>query len=72
VGIGLGYERMVLCGIPLDDGPHNGEPHWRKSSFTNEAADSDDGMNRHWKRARDLAFKGRVKSMSGRTKDWLS
>lgn len=71
VALGLGYERIVLCGIPLDDGPHNGEPYWRRCRFTNEAADSSDGMNRHWKNARDLAFHGRVKSMSGRTKEWL-
>lgn len=71
VGYGLGYDLIVLCGVPLDDGPHNGEPSWRKCSFTNEAADSKDGMNRHWKRARDLAFKGKVRSMSGRTRDWL-
>lgn len=71
VGVGLGYDSIVLCGIPLDDGPHNGEPSWRKTLFSNEAADSADGMNRHWKRARDLAFGGKVRSMSGRTKTWL-
>lgn len=70
-GIGMGYAPIVLCGIPLDNGPHNGEPHWRKCAFTAEAADSADGMNRHWKRANELAFKGKVKSMSGRTKQWL-
>jgi hypothetical protein len=71
VGVGLGYEKIILCGIPLTDGPHNGEPPWRKTRFTNEAADSADGMNRHWRNARDYAFRGRVKSMSGRTREWL-
>ena len=73
VGIGLGYDRIVLCGLPLDDGPHNGEPHWRKCRFeTSEAADQVNGeMPMHWKKARDLAFDGKVKSMSGRTKKWL-
>lgn len=72
VGVGLGYELVVLCGIPLDDGPHNGEPPWRRCWFTNEAANSgNSGINVFWKRARDLAFHGRVKSMSGRTKEWL-
>jgi hypothetical protein len=72
VGMWLGYDRIVLCGVPLDDGPHNGEPHWRRCTFSREAADSmDSGMNRYWQRARDLAFQGRVKSMSGRTREWL-
>ncbi len=72
VGVGLGYDRIVLCGVPLNDGPHNGEPHWRKCTFTREAASSATGdVNAHWKRARDLAFRGKVKSMSGRTKEWL-
>lgn len=72
VGIGLGYEKIVLCGIPLDDGPHNGEPHWRKCGFRNEASGSkDDDRNHHWRRAIDLAFGGKVRSMSGRTRAWL-
>jgi len=73
VGLGLGYEQVVLCGLPLDDGPHNGEPPWRRCAFaTREAAGpKDGGVNSHWKGAIALAFEGRVKSMSGRTKEWL-
>lgn len=73
VGIGLGYDRIVLCGLPLDDGPHNGEPHWRACRFQkSEAAGSaGDDRNSHWKRAMELAFDGKVKSMSGRTRNWL-
>lgn len=73
VGLGLGYDRVVLCGLPLDDGPHNGEPYWRKTAFaTSEAAGSkDDDRDSHWKRAINLAFQKRVRSMSGRTKTWL-
>lgn len=73
VGLGLGYDSIVLCGLPLDDGPHNGEPHWRKCAFkTAEAAGSVvTGMNSHWKRAIDLAFDKKVRSMSGRTREWL-
>jgi hypothetical protein len=67
-GVGMGYDRIVLCGVPLNDGPHNGEPPWRKGGFTREAADSSDGMNRHWKRAMGTR---RIFSMSGRTRDWL-
>lgn len=74
VGIGLGYEPpIVLCGLPLNDGPHNGEPHWRRTAFaTSEAAGSvTDDRDSHWKRAIELAFGGKVKSMSGRTREWL-
>jgi hypothetical protein len=70
-GIGMGYDAIVICGGPLDDGPHNGEPYWRKCAFTNEAAAQGNGVNLQWKRAMDLAFEGRVFSMSGRTRDWL-
>ena len=74
VGLGLGYDRIVLCGLPLDDGPHNGECHWRKTKFaSSEAAGSvRDDRDSHWKRAIELAFDGKVKSMSGRTKVWLN
>ena len=72
VAVGLGYDRIVLCGIPLDESPHNGEPPWRRTGFRTEAADSvGAGINRYWQRARDLAFEGKIKSMSGRTRDWL-
>ena len=65
--IALGYSRIVLAGMPLDNGPHNGEPHWRRTHIGHEAGLGDI----HWQRAMALAFKGRVKSMSGRTRDWL-
>lgn len=66
-GLALGYTPIVLCGIPLDDGPHNGEPPWRRTKFaSSEVADGHD-----WLQARDVAFQGRVKSMSGRTREWL-
>jgi hypothetical protein len=72
-GIGMGYDAVVLCGIPLDDGPHNGEPPWRKCRFKSaEAAGNvETGWNRYWERAAKIAFKGKVKSMSGRTREWL-
>lgn len=66
-GVGLGYEPIVLCGIPLDDGPHNGEPPWRKTRFA--SSEVRDGDN-HWKRF-CAAFGGKVFSMSGRTREWL-
>lgn len=76
VGLGLGYDEIVLCGIPLDNSGHNGEPHWRKCRFADSEAagpvrGDQVGMNQHWKRAKQFAFEGKVKSMSGRTRDWL-
>ena len=74
VGIGLGYDQIVICGIPLDNGPHNGEPSWRKCRFeTAEAASQVNGKPpMHWVNAIEHAFDGKVSSMSGRTKEWLS
>lgn len=72
VGVGLGYEHIVLCGLPLDNTPHNGEPHWRRCNFEREAAPNvATGINPHWARAMRTVFRGKVKSMSGRTRDWL-
>lgn len=75
IGLALGYHQIVLCGVPLDDGPHNGEPYWRQCRFeASEAASAAKAPHKpelHWGRAIDLAFEGRVKSMSGRTKSWL-
>lgn len=65
--IGLGYRKIVLCGMPLDEGRHNGEPPWRRCRFTTEVPDDDP----HWGRAMHLAFEGKVTSMSGRTRQWL-
>lgn len=68
-GIGMGYEPVVICGAPLDDGPHNGEPPWRKGGFTREAASTvTGGVNHHWRNGKAT---GRLFSMSGRTRDWL-
>lgn len=76
VALGLGYDFVLLCGVPLDDSGHYydpplGHPIWnwaggiRTSRFTNEAKD------RHWTDARDQVFDGRVRSMSGRSREIL-
>lgn len=71
VGVGLGYKRIVFCGVPLDDGPHNGEPPWRRTKFaSSEATDHKGGPDEHWQRAIQ-AFRGKVFSMSGRTREWF-
>lgn len=65
--LALGYDEIVLAGMPLDNSPHNGEPPWRVTRFTQEV----DNKDEHWRRAIDFAFEGRVKSLSGRTQKWL-
>jgi hypothetical protein len=68
VGLGLGYDAVVLAGVPLDNTAHNGEPPWRRCTFDKEI----EGLrNVHWQDAITVAFEGKVKSMSGRTRDWL-
>lgn len=69
-GLGLGYERIVICGIPLDNSGHYFDPPWTRTNFMNEVADRD-GEPKYWANAAKRIFKGRVKSMSGRTKDLL-
>jgi hypothetical protein len=65
--LALGYDRIVLAGMPLTNMHHNGEPPWRRTRFTTEVEDKD----HHWVHAIELVFEGRVRSLSGRTKEWL-
>ncbi len=65
--LALGYDRIVLAGIPLTNMHHNGEPPWRRTRFTTEVEDND----MHWLGGIATAFEGRVRSLSGRTKEWL-
>lgn len=73
VAIALGYSRVVLAGMPLDDGPHNGEPAWRRTAFASSEAAGSVGTDRntYWHKAKELAFGGKVRSLSGRTMKWL-
>jgi hypothetical protein len=69
-GLWLGYDRIILCGVPLDNSGHFFEPDWVTSNFQNEVADTDRGP-RYWEQAARKVFDGRVKSMSGRTRELL-
>jgi len=70
-GVAMGYKTIILCGVPLDNSPHYFEPDWIETNFQNEVPDKDVQM-KYWTNARDNIFKGRVKSMSGRTKELLN
>ena len=69
VGALMGYQRIILAGIPLDDSGHVYDPPWVGTKFTREVPPRGDGkIPRYWDHAKEL---GMVTSMSGRTKDLL-
>lgn len=69
-GLWLDYDTIVLCGVPLDNGPHFFEAPWVCSNFLNEVTETDRGP-RYWENAAKRVFDGKVKSLSGRTRDLL-
>lgn len=66
VGKRLGYEKIILCGIPLDDSGHYFDPPWIKTNFSNEVPRDGDQI-KFWSQ-QDLRG---VYSMSGRTRELL-
>lgn len=60
--LGLGYEKIWLCGVPLNNGPHYFDPPWMVNNFDNSHE------RRAWEHARDTLFAGKVVSLSGNTK----
>ena len=80
VGLALGYEPIVLAGCPMDNTGHFFDPPlghpMAKVRLTNfdpqEAMLSKTNKNEKiWRRANETIFEGRVKSLSGKTRDWL-
>lgn len=69
-GLGLGYDEIVLAGVPLDGSGHYFDPPWGKTNFQNEVPDQD-GLPRYWRRASQGVFDGKVTSLSGRTRELL-
>lgn len=65
VALELGYERVIVCGVPLDETGHYFDPPWINTSYNNEAEFDE------WRR-RVAYFAGRVTSMSGKTREILS
>lgn len=71
-GLGLGYDEILIAGMPADDSGHYFDPPWVHTTFSRQVPPQvDDEENRWWKTARTKMFEGRVKSLSGRTKAWL-
>ena len=69
-GLALGYDEIVVCGAPLDESGHYFDPPWVHTKFNKEVPDRD-GVPMHWKTARDNVFSGKVKALSGRTRQCL-
>ena len=65
VGLLLGYDEIVLAGVPMTGDGHYFDPPWYSTEF-------EDGANKmEWKRHITNMFKGRVSSLSGKTKEWI-
>jgi len=73
LGLQLGYERIIICGVPLDNEGHFFDPPWKKTNFTREVPTKRAGPNqiRFWSAAKERDFNGKVFSMSGRTRELL-
>lgn len=71
-GLALGYESIVLAGVPYDGEAHYYDPpsdHWLWNEGNSWPKFG--GFRRLWTQADETIFKGRVKSMSGMTRDVL-
>jgi len=66
VGLAMGYDRIILAGMPMDNSGHYFDLKGPLTDFENGQA-----IEEVWKWARDNQFEDRVRSLSGRTKDWL-
>lgn len=70
--LALGYDQIIIAGMPLDNGPHNGEPPWRQTRFMNEAGETVQGRpHTGWDHAIKTVFKGKVKPMGEKLKKWI-
>jgi len=66
VGLALGYNEIILAGVPMDGQGHIYDPPG------NETADLlHEHLELEWKKIAKEYFQGRVRSMSGRTREWL-
>ena len=64
IGLLMGYDKIILAGCPTDASPRYFEdiPHPQFGLDT---------IKDEWLRARDAVFNGKVKSLSGRSREWL-
>jgi len=65
IALMLGYNEIVLAGLPMTNDGHYFDSPW----YTTDREDK--AVALVWRQARDNIFAGRVKSLSGRTREWL-
>lgn len=70
-GLAMGYESIVLCGIPLDDSGHYFDPPWIGSDFMNNIGVMGSERIACWEIAKARIFNNKVTSCSGRTRKLL-
>lgn len=71
-GLGLGYENILLAGLPYDnDGHYFDAPEGHSILNERNKWIKFAGFRKLWEQARDHIFEGRVRSLSGVTKDVL-
>lgn len=58
-GLALGYQKIFVCGAPMDEGGHYFDPPWVGTNFKSS------GDLRFWRRCFSEVFDGRVEFMSG-------
>jgi hypothetical protein len=65
VALAMGYAPVILAGCPEDDGGHFYDPPGESGDYLSG------GNAAAWLWHREQVFAGRVKSLSGRTREWL-
>jgi hypothetical protein len=65
VGLLLGYDEIVLAGVPMTGDGHYFDPPWYRTEFADRANEME------WRSAIRNLFKGRVTSLSGKTAEWI-
>ncbi len=69
--LALGYDDVILCGVPLDDSHRYFEPPWLSANFIREVPHKGDGSIKYWASAAEKVFEGRVRARSGRLVELL-
>jgi len=67
-GMAMGYDEIILAGVPLDTGPHYFGPPWEKTNFEQQTPSDRNEEVRHWHKLKHY----NVKAVSGRLKTLLS
>ena len=61
-GMAMGYDEIIIVGVPLDNGPHYFGPPWEVTNFEQQTPADRDEEIRHWRNLKHY----NVKALSGR------